>query len=343
MIKTVFHLEEKIAQRGAKFFGFIDLAQKVDCSQIRLPYMIVCGKRDGPVVLADCCVHGDEYEGAEAISMLYRELNPESLRGTFIGVPALNLEAFNAGSRVAPIDWSYQDMNRAFPGNPNGMISSRVAHFYFENFVRKADYVVSFHGGGNGLYLEPLATYQPGDSEIAQSTYRMAKSFGVPVLWRHSHLPFAGTLTIEAERAGIPNICVELGGQGIRHDHREEMIALAQRGLVGIMQEFGMLDGAPPRRDSVEVEIVYIHSDEGGYHKLACRAMDLVGKGSVISEVFDLFGEKVSEIKAPFDCYICGYWCYSTIHPGNWAFLLGKPVSSQKEETSCGPWARSSL
>lgn len=327
MIRATFDLLQAIKERGKKTCFYIDLAHKVDGSMIRLPCMIVTGEQDGPVMLADCCTHGDEYEGAEAIARLYNELDPKELKGTFVGVPAVNLEAFNQGSRVAPIDWTYQDMNRAFPGNPEGLITSRVAHFYFHNFVLKADYIVSFHGGGNGLYLEPLATYMPQGTELGDTTYTMAKAFGVEILWEHRSLPFAGVLTQEAAKMNKPVTIVELGGQGIRVHHRDEIIEIARRGLVNVMRELSMMRGTPlyhPKPISVHIE--YVHSDEGGYHKLQCKPMDFVKKDQVCSVVTDIFGRKVGEVKAPFDCYIVGFWCYATIHPGNWAFLFGKPV-----------------
>ncbi len=329
MIKAQFDLLEVIKQnRGKKLCGFIDLAHKVDGSMVRLPYMIVSGCEEGPVLLADGCNHGDEYEGSEAISKVYNELDPAALKGAFVGVPAVNLEAFNAGQRTAPIDWSCQDLNRAFPGNPEGMLTSRVTAFFHDNFMKKADYIITFHGGGNGLYLEPLSTYEDPKTELGQITYKMAKAFGVQVLWEYTNLPFAGTENMAAVQLGKPCICVELGGQGVRNDHKNEIIALAARGIVGVMQEFGMAEGTPEYRDDcVRVEIKYVHTDEGGYHKLCCKAMDFVKEGQVCSEIIDIFGRKVGEVKAPFDCYIVGYWCYSTIHPGHWAFLFGRPVA----------------
>lgn len=327
MIKTVFDLHEAVKERGKKTCFYIDLAQKVDGSMVRLPCMIVTGEEDGPIMLADCCTHGDEYEGAEGIAAMFNQLDPKTLKGAFVGVPAVNLEAFNIGNRVAPIDWTYQDMNRAFPGNPEGLITTRIAHFYFNNFVKKADYLISFHGGGNGLYLEPLATYIPSGDPLYETTYRMARAFGVEILWEQADLPFGGVLSLEAAKAGIPCTIVELGGQGIRVEHRDEMIEIARRGIEGVMQEFGMLPGTPRRHAKpIDVKIVYVHSDDGGYHKLKCKPMDFVKQGQVCSEITDIFGRKVNEVRAPFDCYIVGFWSYATIHPGNWAFLFGKPV-----------------
>lgn len=108
-----FDLPALIRERGVKKTGFVDIAQKVDGTTVRIPYFVVCGAEEGPVFLVDACNHGGEYEGAEGIIKAANRLRPEELRGTFVGIPALNLEAFNAGLRNAPIDWSYQDLNRA--------------------------------------------------------------------------------------------------------------------------------------------------------------------------------------------------------------------------------------
>lgn len=330
MLSKTFNLKEVIAERNKKICGFIDLAHKVDSSMIRLPYMIVCGAEEGPVFLADCCVHGDEYEGAEAISKLYHDLDPAELKGTFVGVPAVNLEAFNAGDRVAPIDWTYQDMNRAFPGNPEGLITSRVTYFYFENFIKEADFNLSFHGGGNGLYLEPLVTRLEPGTELGEITERLAMASGLKVVWEmNKNLPFDGTLIVEAKKVGVPSVTIELGGQGVRVDHRDEMIELSVKAMKNMMIEFDMLEGVverAPEDEIKQVEIKYVHTDEGGYHKLKVKPMDFVKGGTICSEIVDIFGNKVGEVAAPFDCYIVGYWSYSTIHPGNWAFLFGKPI-----------------
>lgn len=249
MKKEEFSLDKLLEDRGTKKCGFIEFAHKVDSSMVRIPYMIVCGAEEGPIFLADCCIHGDEYEGAEAIAKLYNLLDPQKLKGTFVGVPAVNLEAFNAGCRIAPIDWSYLDMNRAFPGNPKGMITSRVANYYFENFIKKADLVISFHGGGNSLYLEPLATHMGNDTELGKITCRMAEATGMKVLWQIKDIPFPGGLPTEAANVGTPVTVIELGGQGVRVDHRDEMIQLSAEAMLNVLKEFNMITG-----DYVKIE-----------------------------------------------------------------------------------------
>lgn len=323
-----FDLIEMIRERSTQKTGFIDIAKKVDGTTVRIPYIIICGKEEGPVFLTDACNHGDEYEGAEGIIKVAKNLRPEELKGTFVGIPALNLEAFSAGLRISPIDWSYQDLNRAYPGNEKGLITSRIARFYMEHFIRHADFFISFHGGGNSLYLEPLVTYMPPDTELGKTTYEMAQAFGVKVLWRMQNLPFSGVETVEAQKNyEVPGIIPEIGGHCVRHEHRDYYVDICANGIRNVMTRLGMLKGEAPRVENpVDVELRYIHTDQGGIHKPLKKPLEECKEGEVLSEVEDLFGNKVGEVVAPFDGVVIGYWCYTTIHPGNWAFLYGKRV-----------------
>ncbi len=80
-------------EAGQKAFGYITAVPRLDGSSFTIPVMIVAGKKDGPVLLVDAGVHGDEQEGPLAVVSFARELDPEQLRGVFIGVlPAEVLE-----------------------------------------------------------------------------------------------------------------------------------------------------------------------------------------------------------------------------------------------------------
>jgi len=326
MIKAKFDLPGIIAKRNQKIEGYVELCAKVDGSKIRIPYAIICGKEAGPTLLVDCCHHGDEYEGTEGIIKTIKALSPDDIKGTLVAVPALNLEAFNFGSRVSTIDWSYQDMNRAYPGNPEGLITQRITAFYSENFVKYADMWISFHGGGNCLYLEPLCSVVPptDKKEDYEKVLDLGRSFGAQVIWLPGPLPFTGTAGTGAEKYGVPLLIPEIGGQGVRHLHRDENIDICANGIMNIMKKLGMIKGdVKLRNDYVEVKLKYVHADEGGFHHVLKKPLQTFKKGEVLSEITDLFGEKVSEVVAPFDGVVVGYWSYSTIHPGNWAFLLG--------------------
>jgi len=314
-----------LSQRGTKTYGFLEIAAKPDGSSIRIPYMIVVGKEEGPVLIADGCTHGDEYEGSEGITAAANELDPAALKGAFIGIPALNLDAFAAGNRVTTIDWTHQDANRAFPGKDNSYITNRVIYTYMNTFVKHANYAIAFHGGGNGLYLEPLAAYMPMDHKLGPITQEMAKAFGVQVLWRQNALPFGGVFPFAAADLGIPAILPEIGGQSTRYQLHDQNVEMCKNGLFNVMKYFKMLDGEVKyRNDYLDVQIEYFHTPEGGIHKIVKRPLEPCKKGDVLSYVQDIFGNKLCEITAPYDGIVIGYWAYPMIQPGNWTHLYGK-------------------
>ena len=75
------------------------------------------------------------------IKNLIRTLDPAKVTaGRLIVIPVLNVPAFAAGLRASPEDG--MNMNRAFPGDPNGSITSRIAHFITTEVLSRSDIVI---------------------------------------------------------------------------------------------------------------------------------------------------------------------------------------------------------
>jgi predicted deacylase len=89
--------------------------------------MTVIARGKGPTVLCLGGNHGDEYQGQVAIMRLAREVAPEQVSGRLILVPSLNMPAAKAATRLSPLDG--MNMNRAFPGHPEGTVTSQIAHY----------------------------------------------------------------------------------------------------------------------------------------------------------------------------------------------------------------------
>lgn len=162
MVKLeTFDYNELIKHRGTKKCGFHEIGLKPDGSMMKIPYVIVVGEEEGPTLLIDGGIHGDEVEGAEAIANVYNEPDPKKFKGVYIGIPHLNLEGFNIGKRVASsIDYTAADQNRYSQWRyVSGKISTTIIAKYVKLFVEYADYWITFHSGGNTLYLEPIACY----------------------------------------------------------------------------------------------------------------------------------------------------------------------------------------
>src|SRR5258705_3983232 len=111
--------------------------------------------RKGPTALVLAGNHGDEYQGQIAIMKLARELTPEMVTGRIILIPSLNFPAARAATRLSPVDG--MNMNRAFPGNAEGSVTSQIAHFVTSGLFPMADVVIDIHSGGRSMEFVPCS------------------------------------------------------------------------------------------------------------------------------------------------------------------------------------------
>ena len=103
---------------------------------------------DGPGALITAGIHGDEGPwGGWAIHKLLQRLDARDLRGFIRVVPLANPLAMQADKRNAPVD--QLDLNRAFPGDPTGSYSERIAHILAGAALEGVDAVIDMHGGGS--------------------------------------------------------------------------------------------------------------------------------------------------------------------------------------------------
>ena len=111
---------------------------------VSTPVLVVNGKLAGPTLCLTAAVHGDELNGIEMVRRVMHNLQPEKLSGAVIGVPIVNLQGFRRGSRYLP---DRRDLNRFFPGNPNGSAASRIAYSFFTEIVSHCDALIDLHTG----------------------------------------------------------------------------------------------------------------------------------------------------------------------------------------------------
>ena len=98
--------------------------------------MLAVGAQDGPTLVVDACNHGDEYEGTEGIIKTFEGLDVSKMKGSFIGIPALNAEAFAEMKRYNTLDFVPQDLNRIYPGG-TGPMTAYVCSWYCENIIKR--------------------------------------------------------------------------------------------------------------------------------------------------------------------------------------------------------------
>ena len=167
------------------------------------------GSQPTPLALLTAGVHGDEYEGPDALATIARMLPEEDLLGSVIVLPVANPMAFTEARRLTPIDG--KNLARCFPGCRDSSPTERLAHAIFESFVRPSTHVIDLHSGGVDYIFAPVAGFY-GSPRGQEASYDAARRFGLDRLWQ---LPETkGVLSCEAWKLGKTSIGCEYLGAG---------------------------------------------------------------------------------------------------------------------------------
>ena len=111
------------------------------------------GRNLQPLALVTAGVHGDEYEGPDAVAAFVRDLDPGLLSGSVIAIPVANPMAFAAAQRLSAADG--KNLARSFPGRSDGSPTERLAHALFGTFARRATHQrTKLYGGLPGTVVD---------------------------------------------------------------------------------------------------------------------------------------------------------------------------------------------
>ena len=214
-------------------------------SSLTIPIVSVAAG-DGPTALVIGGVHGDEPEGQVAAINLARAPRPRDVTGRVIVIPCLSPAASLAYTRLWP---SGANMNRSFPGAPDGSPDEQLAHFLSTELFPRAGVVVDIHSGGRtGLCLPWSEMHWVEDA--GQRRRMVDGMLAWNTDWCCVYIDIAGTglLVGEAERQGKTVISTELGGGG----HVTAAIhRLAADGLANVLRHEGVLRGEVRTREAL--------------------------------------------------------------------------------------------
>lgn len=285
--------------KGERSTGYFTFGGDAGLSKYRWPYFALTSTSRGPTVLVTAGIHAAEYTGIEAATRLGRSIDPRSVRGTVVIIPLLNRPGFYERSiYVDPED--NDNLNRLFPGRPDGTWGERFAHRLLTEIVVRCDNAIDLHAGDLIEDLVPFVIYhETGEAALDQRITRMANAYGAR--WAVKSAPTGerpGSLYALAALKGVASMLAESGGRGLLI---EEDVARHVRGVTNILREVGSLEGEPDRVDPPVVvrSFEWLRSPvEGVFH---CRvAVDQrVRAGDVVGEMADLLGERLATMEAP--------------------------------------------
>jgi predicted deacylase len=239
--------------RDGKQVGHLQLPHSVHRSAygfIPIPIVHLANGK-GPRVLLMSGNHGDEYEGQIANAKLVRALDPARIAGSLTILPAANLPAVRAGRRTSPIDEG--NLNRSFPGDPDGTPTEMLAHFIESRLVAGADWVIDVHSGGSSLmYVPTVLTREyedPAKQKRAVDAMRaIGATYGLIVATKEDRTAMAA-----ATRQGALGVTTELAGGGTVSP---ATVGLAERGLRRLLHLIGTLRDEPPPPEKLPTRIM---------------------------------------------------------------------------------------
>lgn len=267
-----------------------------------LPVKVIKGKADGPVFSIIAGIHGYEYPPIIAAQQIMSEIDPGKLKGTLIIVPVANTAAFFGRSVFYnPIDG--KNLNRVFPGKPDGSISEQLAHLITTQVIARSTVLLDIHAGDASEDLADFICYYDNKSTPQQTARarRLAESAGFPLLVVY---PFNLNKTQPAEYAfkhatqqGITALSMEAGKLGTVQQKSVEQI---KSGVHNILAELGMYETSrkPISKPTILNGQHYIKSPAKGIFYSDLKSGDQVVKGQKIGYITDVFGRQIADINA---------------------------------------------
>jgi len=319
----VFTVGSITARRGESASGFLEVPAGVDAGT-RIPVTVVHGRVPGPVLALVAGTHGAEVAPVVALQRVRARLDPAALRGTVILVHVANLPSFLRRTvYYSPVDG--KNLNRVYPGRPDGTLSERIAHVVTREVIERADYLVDMHAGDGNESLRPYTYWiRAGvDARVDSLAREMALAWGnelIVVDTGRPRDPAASVYTANtAHLRGKPAITTESGYLGVPD---EAMVERNVDGAFRLMRHLGMLPG-PAERVTDPVWLTrteVLTSPDTGIWYPAVERGQAVEEGDVVGRLTDLFGRPLAEVRAPFS----GTVLYVVATP---AMSRGEPVA----------------
>jgi len=289
------------------------------------PVIVINGASPGPVLALTAALHGDELNGIEMIRQVVHNIDPAKLKGVVVGIPIVNLEGFWRKERYIG---DRRDLNRYFPGNPDGSYPSRVAHALFSDIINHCDMVIDLHTGS--YYRENLPQLR-ADLSVDQVA-DIAKGFGALTALQ-SKAP-SGSLRGAATAAGIPAVVMEIGGP---LSLEPEMVDAGVKSIRTFLQVMGMMDKFKflPTPQPVFYGSEWVRAESGGILMNKVKLGASVKEGEILAEVIDPISNEVDKVLSPINGTILGRAQNQFVSPGFALFRVGvRHTAEELEEQS---------
>ncbi|OIO56574.1 MAG: succinylglutamate desuccinylase [Alphaproteobacteria bacterium CG_4_10_14_0_2_um_filter_63_37] len=281
------------------------------------------GARPGPRIALVTGVHGDELEGLYLCHRLGRALedleatHPGALHGTVELWPGLNPLGLDTLKRFVPI--FDLDLNRTFPGHPEGILPQRVAAATIAHLTG-ADLVVDIHA--SNIYLREIPQVRI-NTEFAERLTPMAQGMNLDLIWLHGAMTvLEATLAHSLNAVGTPCLVVEMGvGMRVTPQYTDQLLT----GILHTAQNMGALASEvalPPLAHHPLIaddrNVHYLNAETSGLFIPEVEHWEAVASGQRLGRIVSPHhGEVLSEVCAPVDGILFTLREYPLVYEGS--------------------------
>jgi hypothetical protein len=292
--------------------------------ELGLTIHVVQGSRPGPTVGVSAMIHGDELDGLLIARELVRTLDRSTLSGSVWVLGVANPLAMEGVSRNTPVDML--DMNRLFPGAPDGWLSEQQAHAIAHEFIDHLDVLIDLHCGGTFPWVDYC--YVVNDEGLSRAF--------LPALLYEPATPYPGTTATYAEERGVRCMVVEIGGG---YHEQPTHVANGVRGVMNQLRYAGVLEGEVERRPGQILmrDMKVMRPRHGGIcvPRATLAPGQVLPGGTALADIVSPYTfDTLETMTAPFDesiVVLCRNYV-TRIHPGDYGFMIGNGATAKRYE-----------
>lgn len=285
-----------VSEQGKVTRGIVELGYYPD-GPLTSPVMVATGQADGPTLWIQAGIHGPEIVGQLAVARFLRGLDLRILKGRIACLMIANPLGFRASNRLTPQDG--MNLNRVFPGKPDGSVSEQLAHRLLELALATGDVMLDLHSGGDLTITPFYVIYHKDQGEASSRSAALSQAVGSRLQWGSNEGWLKGSCFANFTKRGKPALIVESGG-GARVTDAD--LANMQTAITGLCQALGMLPGTPQAAKDVRYggNAIHLKARTGGFWHPQVQPGEDVIEGQPLGHVIDIFGDTVETITCKF-------------------------------------------
>ena len=272
----------------------LELAKLHTRNNLYVPIIVERAIKKGPVLLLIGGIHGDEVNGVAIIRKMIKYGLNKPNAGTVICIPVFNIFGYLNQTRQFP---DGRDLNRVFPGSPNGSLASQFANQFVKEIGPVVDYVIDFHTGSADRDNVPQVRCVLSEDK----SFELAKIFGATFVVHSNYI--SKSIREALYKLGKTTLLFE-GGKSKSIDPK-----VVDCGVNGVRNVMAFLKMNPELKALQKSEVIvqkshWIRAKHSGMLHLKVTNGSFVKKNEVLANITDPFGEFEKRVIATNNGYV---------------------------------------